>query len=96
VSPSIRFSESVIELTLLHSNGFRQLKTRQLYPLDAMAARMEGRFRGTQEKLQDACARLEWTIQAYGPKGTSEGRFDALLLLGRKIEASILSLSNEI
>jgi hypothetical protein len=49
-----------------------------------------------QEKLQEARARLERTIQAYGPKGISEGHFDALLLLGRKIESSILSLTNEI
>jgi len=64
--------------------------------LDAMADRMEGQSRGAQEKLQEARARLERTIQGYRPKGTSEGRFDALLLLGRKIESSILSLTNEI
>ena len=39
--------------------------------LDAMAARMEGRFRGAQEKLQEARARLERAIQAYRPKGTA-------------------------
>jgi multidrug resistance protein MdtO len=64
--------------------------------LDAMAARMEGRSGGVQQTLQEARARLERTIQAYRPKGTSEGRFDGLLLLGRKIESSILSLTNEI
>jgi len=64
--------------------------------LDAMAARMEGRSGGAQEKLQEARARLEGIIQGYRPRGASEGRYDALLLLGRKIESSILSLANEI
>jgi multidrug resistance protein MdtO len=66
--------------------------------LDAMAARMEDRSGGAQEKekLQEARARLERTIQTYRPKGTSEGCFDALLLLGRKIESSIIFLTNEI
>ncbi len=32
---------------------------------------MEGRSRGAQEKLQEARARLERTIQAYRPKGTA-------------------------
>ena len=39
--------------------------------LAATAARMEGRSRGAQEKLQEARARLERTIQAYRPKGTA-------------------------
>src|ERR1700751_929011 len=74
----------------------REFDDRLAESLDAMAARMEGRPRAAQEKLQEARARLERTIQAYRPKGTSEGRFDALLLLGRKIESSILSLTSEI
>jgi len=74
----------------------REFDDRLSESLDAMAARMEGRSRGAQEKLQEARERLERTIRAYRPKGTSEGRFDALLLLGRKIESSILSLTNEI
>jgi len=61
-----------------------------------MADRVEGRSTGVQQALQEARARLERTIQGYRPKGTSEGRYDALLLLGRKIESSILSLTNEI
>jgi multidrug resistance protein MdtO len=74
----------------------REFDDRLAESLDAMADRVEGRSRGAQEKLQDARARLERTIQAYRPKGTSEGRYDALLLLGRKIESSILSLTSEI
>jgi multidrug resistance protein MdtO len=64
--------------------------------LDAMAARMEGQPRGENDKLQEARTRLERTIRAYRSKGTSEGRYDALLLLGRKIESSTLSLTNEV
>ena len=64
--------------------------------LDAMADRVEGRSIDVQQTLQEARARLERTIQAYRPKGLSEGRFDALLLLGRKIESSILSLTSAI
>jgi hypothetical protein len=45
--------------------------------------RVEGRSTGMQQKLQEARARLERTIPGYHPKGTSEGRYDALLLLGR-------------
>jgi transposase len=74
----------------------REFDDRLTESLDAMAARMEGRSRRAQEKLQDARTRLERTIQGYRPKGTSEGRYDALLLLGRKIESSILSLTNEV
>jgi hypothetical protein len=61
--------------------------TDSLESLDAMADRIEGRSTGVQMTLQEARARLERTIQAYRPKGTSEWRFDALLLLGRKIES---------
>src|SRR5882762_8286033 len=74
----------------------REFDERLAESLDAMAARMEGRSTGVQQTLQEARARLERSIQGYRPKGTSEGRFDALLLLGRKIESSILSLTNEI
>jgi multidrug resistance protein MdtO len=74
----------------------REFDDRLAESLDAMAARMEGRSGGMQQTLQEARARLERTIQASRPIGTSEGRFDALLLLDRKIESSILSLTNEI
>jgi multidrug resistance protein MdtO len=74
----------------------REFDDRLAESLDAMADRVEGRSTGMQQTLQEARARLERTIQAYRSKGTSEGRFDALLLLGRKIESSILSLTNEI
>ena len=74
----------------------REFDDRLAESLDAMADRVEGRSTGVQQTLQEARARLERTIQGYRPKGTSEGRYDALLLLGRKIESSILSLTNEI
>jgi len=74
----------------------REFDDRLAESLDAMADRIEGRSRGVQQTLQEARARLERTIQGYRPKATSEGRYDALLLLGRKIESSILSLTNEI
>ena len=74
----------------------REFDDRLAESLDAMAARMEGRSRAAQQKLQEARARLERIIQAYPPEGTSEGRFDALLVLGRKIESSMLSLTSEI
>jgi multidrug resistance protein MdtO len=74
----------------------REFDDRLAESLDAMADRVEGRSTGIQQTLQEARARLERTIQGYRPKGISEGRFDALLLLGRKIESSILSLTNEI
>jgi multidrug resistance protein MdtO len=74
----------------------REFDERLAESLDLMADRIEGRSTDAQQTLQEARARLERTIQGYRPKGTSEGRYDALLLLGRKIESSILSLTNEI
>jgi multidrug resistance protein MdtO len=74
----------------------REFDDRLAESLDGMADRIEGRSTGVQQTLQEARARLERTIHTYRPKGTSEGRFDALLLLGRKIESSILSLTTEI
>jgi hypothetical protein len=64
--------------------------------LDAMAGRVEGRSTGVQQELQEAGSRLERAIQAYRPKETTVGRYDALLLLSRKIESSIRSLKNEV
>jgi multidrug resistance protein MdtO len=74
----------------------REFDDRLAESLDALAERIEGRSRGVQQRLQEARARLERTIEAYCSKGASEGRFDGLVLLGRKIESSILSLTNEI
>jgi multidrug resistance protein MdtO len=74
----------------------RDFDDRLAESLDAMADRVEGRSTGVRQTLQEARARLERTIQGYRPKGPSEGRFDALLLLGRKIESSILSLTTEV
>ena len=74
----------------------REFDDRLAESLDAMADRVEGRSTGVQQTLQEACARVERTIQSYGPKGTLEGRYDGLLLLDRKIESSILSLTTEV
>jgi multidrug resistance protein MdtO len=74
----------------------REFDDRLAESLDAMADRVGGRSTGVRPTLEEARARLERTIEAYRPKGASEGRFDALLLLGRKIESSVLSLTNEV
>jgi multidrug resistance protein MdtO len=74
----------------------REFDDRLAESLEAMADRVEGRSTGEQQTLQEARARLELTIHANRPNGTSGGRFDALLLLVRKIESSILFLTNEI
>jgi multidrug resistance protein MdtO len=74
----------------------REFDERLAESLASMADRVEGRSTGAQQTLREARARLERTIQAYRPEGTSEGRYDALLLLSRKIESSILSLINEV
>jgi multidrug resistance protein MdtO len=74
----------------------REFDERLAESLDSMADRIEGRSTGAQQTLREARARLERTIQAYRPEGTSKGRYDALLLLSRKIESSILSLTNEV
>ena len=74
----------------------REFDDRLAESLDAMADRVEGRSTGVQQTLQEACARVERTIQSYGPKGTSERRYDGLLLLDRKIESSIRSLTTEV
>jgi multidrug resistance protein MdtO len=74
----------------------REFDDRLAESLDAMADRVEGRSTGVQRTLQEACVELERTIQGYRPKGISDGRYDALVLLDRKIESSILSLSNEV
>ena len=64
--------------------------------LNEMADRVDGRSTGMQLPLSEARAQLERAIQSYRPKGISERRYDALLLLDRKIESSILSLATEI
>ena len=74
----------------------REFDERLAESLDSMADRIEGRSTGAQQTLREARARLERTIQSYRPEGTSEGHYDALLLLSRKIESSILSLTNEV
>jgi multidrug resistance protein MdtO len=74
----------------------REFDDRLAESLDAMADRVEGRSTGAPQTLQEARARLERTIQPYRLKEATAGRFGALLLLGHKIESSILSISSEI
>jgi multidrug resistance protein MdtO len=74
----------------------REFDDRLAESLDAMADRIEGRFMDMQQKLEDARARLERAIKIYHLKGALASRFQALLVLGRRIEFSMRSLANEI
>jgi multidrug resistance protein MdtO len=73
----------------------REFDDRLAESLDAMAARMEGRFMSVDLTLEDAVARLERAINIY-PKAALSSRFQALLVLGRRIESSMVSLTDEI
>jgi multidrug resistance protein MdtO len=63
--------------------------------LDAMADRIEERSAGLQQTLQDAFTQLERAIHVYRPDRDLTGRFQALLVLGRKIESSMAALTNQ-
>jgi uncharacterized membrane protein YccC len=58
--------------------------------------RIEGRSTRVQQTLEDALAKLDRAIQVQRPTGPLAGRLQALLLLGRRIESSMVSLTNEI
>jgi multidrug resistance protein MdtO len=64
--------------------------------LDAMADRIEERSTGSQQTLQDALTQLERALQVYRPDRALAGRFQALLVLGRRIESSMAALTNKI
>ena len=64
--------------------------------LDAMADRMEGRSTGARPRLEETLARLEHGIQACRPEGILAEHSQALLALDRRIESSIMSLTNQI
>jgi multidrug resistance protein MdtO len=64
--------------------------------LDAIADGMEGRSTRVQQTLEDALAKLDRAIQVHRPTGALAGRLQALLVLGRRIESSMVSLTNEI
>jgi len=64
--------------------------------LEAMAERLEGRFMVVQLRLEDAVERLERAINIHHPKGALASRVQALLALARRIEFSMVSLTNEI
>jgi multidrug resistance protein MdtO len=74
----------------------REFDDRLAESLDALAARIGGRFISVQPTLDDAVARLENAINIYDPKAALSSRFQALLVLGRRIESSMVSLTNEI
>jgi len=74
----------------------REFDDRLAESLDAMAARMEGRFMRVELTLEDAVARLERAINIYHPKAALSSRLQALLVLGRRIESSMVFLNNEI
>jgi multidrug resistance protein MdtO len=64
--------------------------------LDAMADRVEERSTGLQQTLKDALTQLERAIHVYRPDRALTGRFQALLVLGRRIESSMAALTNKI
>jgi hypothetical protein len=74
----------------------REYDERLAESLDAMAARMEGRFMSVELTLEDAVARLERAINIYHPKAALSSHFQALFVLGRRIESSMVFLTNEI
>jgi multidrug resistance protein MdtO len=63
--------------------------------LGAMADRLEGGSSDAQPMLEESLARLERAVQAYPPGGAFAGRFQALLSLDRRIESSIVSMTEE-
>jgi multidrug resistance protein MdtO len=64
--------------------------------LDAMADRMEGRSTRVRLRLEEALARPEQGIQACRPEGILAEHSQALLALDRRIESSMVSMTNEI
>jgi hypothetical protein len=61
-----------------------------------MADGIEGRSTPVQQTLEEALAKLDRAIQVHRPTGVLAGRLQALLVLGRRIESSMVSLTNEI
>jgi multidrug resistance protein MdtO len=74
----------------------REFDDRLAESLDAMADGIEGRSTRVQQTLEDALAKLDRAIQVHRPTGALAGRFQSLLVLGRRIESSMVSLTNEI
>jgi multidrug resistance protein MdtO len=74
----------------------REFDDRLAESLDAMADRVQGRTTGAQLTLEGAAARFERAIKIYHPEGALASRFGALLVLGRRIESSMVSLADEI
>jgi multidrug resistance protein MdtO len=74
----------------------REFDDRLAESLDAMADGIEGRSTPVQQTLEEALAKLDRAIQVHRPTGVLAGRLQALLVLGRRIESSMVSLTNEI
>jgi multidrug resistance protein MdtO len=75
----------------------REFDDRLAESLDRMADGIEGRSTPVQQTLEDALAKLDRAIQVHRPTGVlAAGRLQALLVLGRRIESSMVSLTNEI
>jgi hypothetical protein len=74
----------------------REFDDRLAESLDRMADGIEGRSTPVQQTLEDALAKLDRAIQVHRPTGVLVGRLQALLVLGRRIESSMVSLTNEI
>jgi len=74
----------------------RDFDDRLAESLDAIADQVEGRILGVHLTLEDAVARLENAIKIYHPRGPLASRFQALIVLGRRIEVAMVSVTNEI
>jgi hypothetical protein len=74
----------------------REFDDRLAESLDAMADGIEGRSTCVQQTLEDALTKLDRAIQLYRPTEALAGRLQALPALGRRIESSMVSLTNEI
>jgi hypothetical protein len=74
----------------------REFDDRLAESLDAIADQVEGRILGIHLTLEDAVARLESAIKIYYPRGPLASRFQALIVLGRRIEVAMVSVTNEI
>jgi hypothetical protein len=74
----------------------REFDDRLAESLDAIADQVEGRILGIHLTLEDAVARLENAIKIYHSRGPLASRFQALIVLGRRIEVAMVSVTNEI
>jgi multidrug resistance protein MdtO len=74
----------------------REFDDRLAESLDAIADQVEKRILGVHLTLEDAVARLENAIKIYHPREPLSSHFQALIVLGRRIEVAMVSVTNEI